>query len=405
MADNSKAVFFNLDTLTWTNLVEVTGGGGFASTPSESPFLWTVFFKVDNQSLNQPGGGGSICFFTDGNHGDLGVSSVNPLAVIPIPESLGNISMNVVPLPLFGTVEISAMFGVVAVLMHDGGHVTAKGISAGHDALNQGVQMILNSLVTQAIGQLAAPTQDQINAAVNNSGLSGQVASAVQNAQSFCENVWSLSGKDSQLAHGVVFFNLDAFVGASVTKPINIELSVTPFNTWSITGEVTVTDTCPAAVGAEILNQIFSGISSDGAGTKMQHHRGVPDMQMIVELMRNFREQKGLLRQTRFADWWNIIKTHAPELAYHLGTQKELQNKMMPLVDALASHLKNENEKITRTQVDQLSEVIQLIQQNASCRLRSELGASLLMIKHLEHYTLNDALHALATRKLKKIKK
>ena len=84
MANDARAVVLNVDEIAWTEFVWVSGGGGFSQEPELSPFLWTIFFKADAD--------GNECFFTDGDHRDLGVASVNPGAVMSIDSSLGSLA-------------------------------------------------------------------------------------------------------------------------------------------------------------------------------------------------------------------------------------------------------------------------------------------------------------------------
>jgi hypothetical protein len=398
MAD-SKAVFIRLDTVSWDLFVTATGGGGVQRDPTDSPFLWTIFFKIDAESIMNPDL--AKCFFTTGDHNDLGIHDVNPGIVIPIPESLGTISMNVAPLPPFGMQVVSSSFGVIVVLMHDGGHITGHGIRSGHEALNVGAQQLIKDLVTQSVLNGRAPTKEEIDQAVANAGIETKVGDAVKNAQSFCENLWSLSGLDSAMGKAVVNFSLDEFQHSPETKEIEIVLPVGQFNTWTIKGSVTVTDACPANAGAKILERIFTGISLKEPEPVNSESNQSPDMQMIMTLMRNFRDNKQLLGKTHFNEWWNLVKSHSPEMAYSIGANKDLQKKMVPLIEVLESHLKHDDKPITKKLIEQVNEAIESLQMNATCRLRNELRFTTRMISQMEGYTLHEALQFLANRRRK----
>ncbi len=146
MSTDIRAAFISLEQLRWSQFLTVTGGGG-VSNYSVAPFLWVVFFKVDRDSLF------GECVFTPGDHRDLGVSDVEPGSIISIPDLLGAASLSLAPIELFNGKVVSPTFGVVAVLMRDGGHVTAHGISAGHDALNFGVRGVIEGLANISISQ------------------------------------------------------------------------------------------------------------------------------------------------------------------------------------------------------------------------------------------------------------
>ena len=135
-----------------------------------------------------------------------------------------------------------------------------------------------------------------------------------------------------------------------------------------ITGSVTVSDTCPASASAEIFYPIFSGISISGTGAAMEEsdqNGGIPEMSELVEMMRNFRERKELLSRTRFNDWWNMIKTHAPVLAYRLGSNEGLNKKIISLVGALVSHLRDDDKKISKTTINEAIQVLDILQEKS----------------------------------------
>jgi hypothetical protein len=404
MATNSKAVFINLEQLIWNVFVHETiqlGPISISTDSPVSPFLWIIYFKVDGDSIitSSP----AVCFFTDGDHQDLGVGSVSPDAVINIPENIGSVSMSVIPMPDFIEQQgFSATFGAVIVLMGDLGNITTDGIRAGHDALNQGVQDLLNEIIMTSIQNLAAPTDQDIEAAIAGSNISDQVKNAIEGQQSFCENVSSLiGGADFEINHVVARFTLDQFPNPSETRDVEIVFpGTTAVMEWRIEASITVSDPCPASAAAEILDPIFSSIGVSGVGAEQE--AAMPDMQGLLDLMRDFREKKQILRNTTFNDWWNLIKVHAPELACHLGTSRELPKKIMPLVNVLAEHLKEDKKEISRHTIGQVTEVLGMLAEKSSSKLRSELRAAAALIGRMTNYTLHEAMHALATRRLKR---
>lgn len=290
-------------------------------------------FKADKESINLSGG--SICFFTPGNHGNLGVWDVDPGAVISIPDSLGNISFGVTPLEL-GNRVFDPVVGVVIVLMKDGGHVTPHGISAGHEAFNQGAKAAIDDLVKQTVLNLGPLPQQQVDQIIAAANLPQVVANAVINAQSTCENVWALSGKDSEIGHAIATWDVNAanFGAASQTRNFVIEIPESQLSKWKITGSITVSDRCPASASAAALSKVFR---SEHLSRRV-NESATSDLSTVVELMRDFRKRKAILAKTSFNDWWNLAKRHTPELSYLLATRRDAQKRLRPLINALVEH-------------------------------------------------------------------
>jgi hypothetical protein len=387
MATDTRAVFINLDQLTWSSDIVVTGGGLGSSDPSATPFLWVIWFKVDAD--------GSTCFFTPGDHRDLGVVDVGPGAVISIPESLGNQSLSVTPIE-FENKEFGFV-GVVMVLMNDGGHVTAKGISAGHQALNVGVQNVIDSLLQEALGQQAAPSQSQIDQAVASANLSSKVSQAVQDAQSACENLWTVSGEDSEIGHVVATWSVEDFGSPSETKEIEIQIMASPWNIWTVGGSITVTAQCPATVSASVLANAFGDTTAE-QGAERTRATVQPNMTTVLELMRSFRDRKSLLSQRPFNDWWNLVKRHTPELAYRLATRPQAQEALRPLIESLVAHLHDDNKTISADCIADCEKYLEAIQDGATESLRNDIRTILSLVRRLEHRTLHEALRIAATR-------
>ena len=77
-----------------------------SETTSSEPYLWTVFFKIDGDSVSIIQGtdfkfhmdGTATVTGTPGNHGNLGTSDVDDGDNVPIPRTLGTFSTLLKPI-------------------------------------------------------------------------------------------------------------------------------------------------------------------------------------------------------------------------------------------------------------------------------------------------------------------
>ena len=93
------------------------------------PYLWTVFFKADGDSLVVNSSGPVAPFLqgaptvvgTPGNHGNLGTTDVDEGDTVAIPAIIGEYRtlMKPIPLtvPLAGISEVGGLMGCVVILM------------------------------------------------------------------------------------------------------------------------------------------------------------------------------------------------------------------------------------------------------------------------------------------------
>lgn len=251
MEYHPSLVSIHLDRLEWTQLIEATGGGGVQvqDIPTVSPYLWTIFFKTDGETLQITDAGtvsgSATVFFTPGSHGNLGVQSLQPWSSVNIPPAIGEWSTFLQPIPVAQKLQFKlgkqyeATFGVVAVLMLEE-HVSDHGAEAGHAALNAAVQSALNTLLQGLNAGHRMTTQQDINEATQQ--IPDQVAQAIQNAQSVWENLWSYSGKDRPVDFKVIKWSQDQFINPSETQSFVQTLG--EGDIWSLSGTVEVIDLC-----------------------------------------------------------------------------------------------------------------------------------------------------------------
>lgn len=370
---STQGVFLSLDTLNLS-----------PKGTRRSPFLWTVFFRIDQDSLP-----GAACIFSTGDHRDLGVSGMSPGSTIPIPETLNSYSSSITTIEIGATV-LPAIFGIAAVLMNDGGHITAHGIAAGHSALNTGVQTVLDGLVIQAIESGQMPTPTDITNAINQYDFSGKVSAAVKNAQNFCENLWAWSGQDSVIGQAFQTWSQDDFAGNAETKPFALTID----DVWTIDGNVTLADECPASTSAALLDPFFNLAPPP----EKKRRPLAPSLSFLLDLMRDFRDKKHLLRETYLDDWWTLAKQHTPELAYRLTIQKEVRDGLLVLTQHLVRHLQNDDQPISQETIGFIDYFLGLLSVKASSRFKKEIQNTLSIVPHLYNKTLTQALRLVATR-------
>ncbi|HEV7425312.1 MAG TPA: hypothetical protein VGQ46_03020 [Thermoanaerobaculia bacterium] len=211
---------------------------------SAEPFLWTVFFKVDGDTVNAESGtlqGTATVVGTPGNHGDLNTNDVDAGDDVPIPASLGQFSAFVKPIAAQAGTLLPGVIGYVATLLEQDS-TPGHAIATGHNALNQAVQAELNNLIpTLTLEKLnnLDPVLKELKDRV-----SAKVKSAISNSQSAFEKLTHPNQDDTIGTDVKVIFAQDDKVGTSPfdlkADPIAID---TPFHSegsWGLTGRVAV---------------------------------------------------------------------------------------------------------------------------------------------------------------------
>jgi hypothetical protein len=178
------------------------------------PYLWTVFFKVDGDTLvvNSDGPvapflqGAPTVIGTPGNHGNLGTTDVDEGDDISVPAIIGEYRTIMKPIPLttsiLGLSEVGGMIGCIVVLMEED-NTPGSAIARGHEALDRNVRDKLAEVLGTLSISKTEPTEEDIAA------LTDQIGTAVKNAVGDGVNVlqW-LAG----------FGNMDDQIGSAVFR-------------------------------------------------------------------------------------------------------------------------------------------------------------------------------------------
>jgi hypothetical protein len=107
------------------------------------PYLWTLFFKIDANTLER----GEVTV-TPGNHGNLNDIDVDAGDTIPIPPIIGEYVTNVIPI-----FQLPAIIGCLVLLLEED-NTPNSAISAGHDRLNAAFRTELARIIQQKTAQL-----------------------------------------------------------------------------------------------------------------------------------------------------------------------------------------------------------------------------------------------------------
>jgi hypothetical protein len=178
------------------------------------PYLWTVFFKVDGDTLvvNSDAGvapylqGAPTVVGTPGNHGNLGTTDVDEGDNVGIPAIIGEYRTIMKPIPLttpiLGLTEVGGLIGCIVVLMEEDNTSNAA-IALGHEALDRTVRDKLAEVLGTLSISKTEPSDEDIAA------MTDQIGAAVESA----------------VGHGVSVFdwivgfgNMDDKIGTALFK-------------------------------------------------------------------------------------------------------------------------------------------------------------------------------------------
>lgn len=192
------------------------------------PYMWTVFFKVDGETLvvNSDGPvapflqGAPTVVGTPGNHGNLGTSDVDEGDDVAVPAIIGEYRtiMKPIPLttPLLGTSEVGGMIGCIVVLMEED-NTSNSAIALGHEALDRTVRDKLAEVLGTLSISKPEPSEEDIAALTDQIG--GAVKDAIGNGVSVLAWIAGFGNMDDQIGSALFRFShsqLEAAGGAAI---------------------------------------------------------------------------------------------------------------------------------------------------------------------------------------------
>jgi len=180
------------------------------------PYLWTVFFKVDGDTLvvnaDGPGApflqGAPTVVGTPGNHGNLGTTDVDEHDDIVVPAIIGEYRtiMKPIPLtaPLLGISEVGGMIGCIVVLMEED-NTPGSAIARGHEALDRTVRDKLAEVLGTLSISRPEPSEEDIAALTDQIG--NGVKSAIGDGVSVLAWLGAFGNMDDQIGSALFRFS------------------------------------------------------------------------------------------------------------------------------------------------------------------------------------------------------
>jgi len=181
------------------------------------PYLWTVFWKVDGETIVVNTDGPAPPFVqgfptvvgTPGNHGNLGTTDVDEGDDVAIPAIIGEYHTTMTPIPLTTPIgstltEVGGMLGCVVVLMEED-FTDAGAIQRGHEALDSSVRDKLAELVGSLSITKPEPTDEDIAAVSDQIG--DAVKSAIGDGVSVLSWIAGWGNMDDQIGSAVFRFS------------------------------------------------------------------------------------------------------------------------------------------------------------------------------------------------------
>lgn len=182
------------------------------------PYLWTVFFKIDGDTVvvdrNFTLKGKATVVTTSGDHGDL-ATNVDAGDDLPISRQLGEFRTVLQPIPIENFSEtIGGTIGCVAVLLEED-NTPNEAIAQGHRALNDALQRELDNLISTLSIKKKDVSPEEV-AAINN-----RIDEAVTRAVTEEVSVWEWLGgggdMDDTLGAGIFRFSYSDLQESSPT--------------------------------------------------------------------------------------------------------------------------------------------------------------------------------------------
>jgi len=399
MATKKKAVLIKLDEIEWSNFIQVTGGGP-DSTPSVSPYLWTLFFTIDGSTVQLAETGflsGNVAVYpTSGGHGDLGIWSMSPAEKVGIPDALGFWSTQLLPIPIDPSVEPwlkafnvrdpESIFGFVALLLNDGGHIPPHAVEAGRAALVEGFRTFVDGQLRDSLGVQQSGISPQ---AIDNAReeIKKQIRNAIWDSMSWADQAWALSGLDGLIATWVKIFD-----GGQSSVSIDSPVPTQKFGTWTLRGDVTITESCPA--------EAFSAAIREGQRRRRRNDfklsRLAKRVQAGMNSMRRYRDDGGLARNPGLVSWWREARVHTPELMFVLARHHRLREAATLLLGDMHELLKRPGRTIPSAYLKEAKVLFAGLRRVGSARLKASATRILAVLPQLNGLTADDALQALS---------
>lgn len=232
------------------------------SAGDAEPYLWTIFFKIDGETIRQQLTrltGDAVFHFGPGSHGNLGTRSVDAGESIQIPAAIGEWHTQLQPIILTQgstTIPVPGIVGVVAVLMEED-NVSDSGAEKGHQSLNNFVRKEINDFIHGinlldfiGVPDPQAKLKELIEAMKKKiqDGALAVVSKAIKNAQGVLANLWSGLNKDDNIGSAAFTFSQQDIVQRRYSIGLNQRWRNE--GDWELFGAITAPNPCQAQLVA-----------------------------------------------------------------------------------------------------------------------------------------------------------
>lgn len=227
------------------------------------PYLWTIFFKIDGQNIQQNGlvlKGQAAFAFGAGSHNNLKNRDVSAGESVPIPPNVGEWNTTLRPIIIKdfsnNTYRIPGIMGVVAVLMEED-NVSDSGAEAGHQALNNFIKNSINDFISNISllefantknpkEVLDAKVEDLKKQMIDQS--ESIVKDAIVNKQPWYSDLWAWVNADDKIGSEIWIMDQDEIVN----KRYHIHLNTRWFSEgeWEIHGDINAPNPCQSQLVA-----------------------------------------------------------------------------------------------------------------------------------------------------------
>jgi hypothetical protein len=349
---------------------------------SAEPYLWTVFFKVDGDTVALGDDlflhGHATVIPTPGSHGNLGDDDVDEGEDVLVPSAIGELVATLRPIPVpswvtetFGVEDVGGVIGVVTVLMEED-NVSHAGAEAGHTALDAFVRQAIDGLVPTLGVVHADVTEEDIVALTL--GAEAAIAEAVESAQTSWENFVSWLNADDQIGNAVFTFSHDSLAEKG-SQPFAVRWESE--GDWELVGRATATPTCPAEAVLRLL--LGMGLLS-------------PDVQRhSLAVIRDFR-RTSFAGNRELGGWWMLAQRNTASMTQVLVDDPALARRLVvPLMAELASAAIDPDAPIPEAALVALEGVLQAFVERGNRRLRIDAKAALGVLPKLYGASLRTA--------------
>ena len=341
------------------------------------PYLWTVFFKVDGETVSVTEAltlsGVGIVQSTPGSHGNLGNTDVDEGETVPVPSDIGEWLTTLKPIPVPSSLQddfpngIGGMIGVICILMEED-NVTDDGAEAGHNKLNEEVEKAINAIIpTISFGN--QDIEDEINEFEDS--VSDKIKDAIVSQQYWFEDLWSWLNKDDTIGSKSFTFTHD-----SLEANMEQEFSHSWDNEgqWEINGKITASPLCTID-----LTSIFASKT---------------DRPFKVEEFKKFRDLE-FIKKPSLLEWGNILLRNNLYLIHQIVQNKNLQEDCIALCLSVEQSLKDRKKVVSNGLFGKIESILKILEATNDKRTQLDIKRIREIIPNLKEKNADEIIKVL----------